>query len=454
MNCSDIQEHMSEYLDGTLPAKERRLFDSHVESCGKCSREIREMKATLALLDSVPEIDPPADFVAQVRTRINDGDVETEDSETTKVIEMPTPSPTRKRSWFNRPEIQVAIAACFVGMITLVGLLNKSIKAPGMQTESSMTDAGLAVKPNEGMPAPSASDIPEPKSEPAAPKDPGTLTESETVSAPRLMKMSRGHEGKAVNNIQVDSIQAAPAPPVTAAAEVDVTEGALRRGSVQDSEIKPSAMVVPNGSKQALRSYGGNTEAIQSRESDIQGFAPNTVESAPEVLADAGPTFESIDAKVLPDLGGQPEELEKSIALAKKAPKASRMASPQKQADKIHYFALTDSKNQARLTFTLADANQKKELDAFIKTLKSVYSKKAKMGKSKSPDNDEPQILSLDIPTEELEQVIGFIASLEGAQTIKLTMPDGTAVTNGIPSLITPSDSLRLDAETTIDESK
>ena len=140
--------------------------------------------------------------------------------------------------------------------------------------------------------------------------------------------------------------------------------------------------------------------------------------------------------------------------MAKKGPTAARMVSPKKQADSIQYFALTNSNNQARLTFTLADTRKKEELDTFLKDLKSAYSKKTKMGKSKSPDNDEPQILSLDIPTEELEQVIGFIASLEGTQTIKLTMPDGTAVTNGIPSLITPSDSLRIDAETDIEDSK
>ena len=40
MNCSRIEELLAPYLEGDLPADERRAVDAHLESCAECRRSL------------------------------------------------------------------------------------------------------------------------------------------------------------------------------------------------------------------------------------------------------------------------------------------------------------------------------------------------------------------------------------------------------------------------------
>lgn len=50
MNCNTIEELLAPYLEGDLPADERRAVDAHLASCAECRRSL---DAFLALEDSL-----------------------------------------------------------------------------------------------------------------------------------------------------------------------------------------------------------------------------------------------------------------------------------------------------------------------------------------------------------------------------------------------------------------
>lgn len=54
MSCQELVELVTEYLEGTLGARDRRRVAEHLEGCDACVRYIDQMRATLDLLGTVP----------------------------------------------------------------------------------------------------------------------------------------------------------------------------------------------------------------------------------------------------------------------------------------------------------------------------------------------------------------------------------------------------------------
>jgi anti-sigma factor RsiW len=59
--CREVVELVTEYLGGTLPAKDRERFDQHLATCPPCTAYIAQVKATLALTAELGSTDAPAD---------------------------------------------------------------------------------------------------------------------------------------------------------------------------------------------------------------------------------------------------------------------------------------------------------------------------------------------------------------------------------------------------------
>ena len=54
MDCNELVEVITDYLEGTLPDADRVRFDSHLEECPFCVIYVAQMRATLSTLGSVP----------------------------------------------------------------------------------------------------------------------------------------------------------------------------------------------------------------------------------------------------------------------------------------------------------------------------------------------------------------------------------------------------------------
>jgi anti-sigma factor RsiW len=54
MNCRELVEVITEYLEGTLDAHEVVLFEAHLEGCDGCDAYLDQMRATIAALGHLP----------------------------------------------------------------------------------------------------------------------------------------------------------------------------------------------------------------------------------------------------------------------------------------------------------------------------------------------------------------------------------------------------------------
>lgn len=54
LNCQQVVELVTDYLEGSLGWRDRRRFEKHLKACVACGRYIEQMRETLDLLGTVP----------------------------------------------------------------------------------------------------------------------------------------------------------------------------------------------------------------------------------------------------------------------------------------------------------------------------------------------------------------------------------------------------------------
>jgi|GEM_PF-2419960 len=136
MQCGEINEMFSAYIDDMLDQNEKKAVEEHVLECGRCSRELADLQETVRLLRSLGELMPPEGFAGQVRTRL--------EMEEWAVAEA-------GKSWKNRllyltrgPRKQLAAAVIIIGLGIAMGVYN--LGQTGSLSNIAMRSAADSVK--------------------------------------------------------------------------------------------------------------------------------------------------------------------------------------------------------------------------------------------------------------------------------------------------------------------
>jgi len=70
VECSQIHELLSAYVDDVLSPEEREQLEEHLSVCQACTEELQALEAYLGAMHSLKRIDAPADFIQSVHNRM------------------------------------------------------------------------------------------------------------------------------------------------------------------------------------------------------------------------------------------------------------------------------------------------------------------------------------------------------------------------------------------------
>ena len=70
MQCNNIQEKLSAYIDGDISSEEKMLIDEHLKSCQQCNETLAEMTKTTEYVRNLADIEPPAWLTQKIMTKI------------------------------------------------------------------------------------------------------------------------------------------------------------------------------------------------------------------------------------------------------------------------------------------------------------------------------------------------------------------------------------------------
>jgi len=62
MNHTRVRDNLSAYLDGRLSARQAARVEAHLRDCPECRAELESLRATVALLKSLPDVPLPGNF--------------------------------------------------------------------------------------------------------------------------------------------------------------------------------------------------------------------------------------------------------------------------------------------------------------------------------------------------------------------------------------------------------
>ncbi|OGV66269.1 MAG: hypothetical protein A2283_12120 [Lentisphaerae bacterium RIFOXYA12_FULL_48_11] len=159
MRCDDINELMSEQIDGRLDREGQKLLSEHLAQCDRCRADFSALKDAVKIVHGVGLESPPSDLLARVRAEIDDGDNRAGSFfETAK--EKASPGDW---SLFNSPQSRMALAASLLLAVGIYGFIT-GFERKNQDGAISMSDAGATVptEPNVApsvIPAPSASTL-------------------------------------------------------------------------------------------------------------------------------------------------------------------------------------------------------------------------------------------------------------------------------------------------------
>jgi predicted anti-sigma-YlaC factor YlaD len=61
MNCKELVELVTDYLEGKLPLTERQQFEAHLSGCSGCRNYLDQMQTTIRLSGRLTEDHVPAE---------------------------------------------------------------------------------------------------------------------------------------------------------------------------------------------------------------------------------------------------------------------------------------------------------------------------------------------------------------------------------------------------------
>jgi len=70
MNCADVRENLSLYIDNEVDENLKQEIKEHLNSCASCMKEFRELLNITALLRDIPDAPLPANFDSGLKTAI------------------------------------------------------------------------------------------------------------------------------------------------------------------------------------------------------------------------------------------------------------------------------------------------------------------------------------------------------------------------------------------------
>lgn len=73
MNCNEVRESLSAYLDNELLTNEKTLLQRHLDECTACQKELEELQNLVVQLSSLEEIVPPASFRSELFAKLEEG---------------------------------------------------------------------------------------------------------------------------------------------------------------------------------------------------------------------------------------------------------------------------------------------------------------------------------------------------------------------------------------------
>lgn len=153
MNCNDVRDNISLYIDDELNEEEKKLMEEHLKKCAECSKELEEYKKIIQMLCELPDEEPPVGYCKRLHEKLlNTKLQEKEETVISRVVEMPNKTKNNRFKWIKYGGLAASLAL----ILLVYGLNNNSL----MNKSSDEMSYGRAESPAEAPMEPQTAPMP------------------------------------------------------------------------------------------------------------------------------------------------------------------------------------------------------------------------------------------------------------------------------------------------------
>jgi len=138
-NCEELQNRLSEYVDGVLDKERTAELQAHLQECEACRQLLADLRRTVALIQDIPDVDPPKDLLSKIHAQL-EGDTAPSRASGEDV----TRQPLRFSNFFSSPQVRVAVAAGLLVFVGVYGMIQ--MKAPRDLSQERASDSEVTKK--------------------------------------------------------------------------------------------------------------------------------------------------------------------------------------------------------------------------------------------------------------------------------------------------------------------
>jgi hypothetical protein len=143
MKCDKAQEFFSDYIENTLDRPMTVALEAHLTGCESCGADVASLRSMWIVLDKVPQVEPPADFVWQTTTRLQNEFLNRQEAQRAK----PLP-------WWKRITPVQTLSYGAVAALLAVGLWAPVVPSPLGPTSTWDVIRGSRAQATKPLPAP------------------------------------------------------------------------------------------------------------------------------------------------------------------------------------------------------------------------------------------------------------------------------------------------------------
>jgi anti-sigma factor RsiW len=70
MNCNEISDKLSLYIDDELSSEEMKQVEEHLNSCENCQKVLDEYRNLISVLKNLPEEEPPEGYCERLHEKL------------------------------------------------------------------------------------------------------------------------------------------------------------------------------------------------------------------------------------------------------------------------------------------------------------------------------------------------------------------------------------------------
>lgn len=131
MNCNEVRDLLSLYIDDELDENEKLLVEEHLQMCEECQKELEEYKKIIQALQEIPDEEPPLGYCKRLHEKLLAVEAEKAELHKPSVNEKPaeiTEIPRRSKNKMSRLVKYGSLAAAFAFVFLVYGMNNLGMK--------------------------------------------------------------------------------------------------------------------------------------------------------------------------------------------------------------------------------------------------------------------------------------------------------------------------------------